>query len=344
MADVAAEHEAITRLLAEGFPDLSSTAIDQRLAAQYLSNPAGPAECVVLEVVGSGELVGTQGLVHRHFESATGAINAAVMADYMIRPAHRALGPALQLLKSAVAHAQKRGGFLYGFPNVKAGVVFARAGLAPRVQMTRYANLIRSDATIRRRLAPAYRGLARGAAAVVNAALALRHLVSRRSGSAVLSWTEPKVFGEEFDELWSASERAGLVTGVRSARMLAWRYPAVTSRRIAVARRGANGSPIGYVVWSVVDRLISIHDVWCARPAQDLTTLLVGFVDGVRRTPAEAVYLEFAGPPTLSSAVRRAGFVPRETLPVHLVVAAGPHTAESLASSLYLTGFDRDTD
>ncbi len=343
-ADVVAERDAIAGILSDGFPGLTAASIDERLSAQYQSNPAGPADCVVLEEAESGELAGVQGLLRRRFESAKGAIEAAVMADYVIRPAHRALGPALQLLKGAIERARSRGGFLFGFPNAKASVVFARAGLAPRLWLTRYVSLIRSEATIRRRLSPAYRFLAGGVAAVGNVALAIRHLVSKGLAPAELSWAEPKSFGREFDELWSALDRAGLVIGVRSAGMLAWRYPAAPSRRVALARRGADGPLVGYVVWSVADRLISIHDVCCAHLARDLAPLLVGFVDRARRTPAEAVYLEFAGPPALAAAVRRAGFVPRETSPVHLVVADGSFSAEGLAASLYLTGFDRDTD
>lgn len=342
--DVTVERSTIERLLAAGFPESPAEVIAARFSQHYLDSPAGRADCMLLEMDAGGEAAGMQGLLRRRFESASGALIGSVMADYVVLPAHRALGPAIQLLRGAVEHAGRRAQILYGFPNKKAGVVFSRAGLGPRLVMTRYAHLIRSEPTIRRKVSPTYRGFWRVAAAFSDVALAMRHHAFSRMSSTSLSWEEQKSFGHEFDEIWSQFERAGLVTGERSAQVLHWRFRANVGCRISVARDGPSGSPVGYVVWSVTDQRISIHDMLCVRPTRDLAPLLVGFVTRARKTPAELVYLEFAGPPALRSSVQKAGFTAREESPVHLVVPEGGHAAETLAASLYLTGFDRDTD
>lgn len=343
-ADLPAERSTIEHLFASGFPDTAEPTFHARLAQHYLENPAGPAACLVLEVGDTGEPVGMQGLLRRRFRSEVGSVRGAAMADYLVLPAHRTLGPALQLLRAALEAGQRHADFLYGFPNKRAGVVFARAGLGPRAMLTRYAHLIRSEASIRRTLSPTYQGIARVVAVLTDLALAVRHRLSYRWGWPTLTWSEPETFGAEVDEIWSRFAPTGLVTGERTAQVLKWRFQSNRSPRILVAHHAVDRSPVGYVVWSLSGRGIEIHDVLCVRPDLDLTPLLVGFVARARRTAAEVVSFEFAGPPALRSAVQRAGFAAREQSPVHLSVAGDNRHADDLAASLYLTSFDRDTD
>ena len=71
-------------------------------------------------------------------------IEAGVLVDLAVSPAHRTLFPALLLQKSLLAAGLEAREVLYAFPNQKAAAVFQRAGYRHIGLMTRYVRVLRT--------------------------------------------------------------------------------------------------------------------------------------------------------------------------------------------------------
>lgn len=341
--DAAKEGETIAALMSEGFPYLTHASIAAKIASQYIHNPAGRSDCFVLEESRSGEVAGMQGLVRRRFEWADAKVRTATMADYLVRPLHRSLGPAMQLLKSTVDRGRETHELLYGFPNEKARLIFSRAGFKPAARMIRFGMPVRAAGLLRSRMPAGTSALLPVASVLGAAALAGFNLVRRVRHFRGWAWEERTDFTSEFDDLWRTRARAGLLLSDRSSEMLRWRYPESPDRRITVAYRRVGGPIIGYVVWTLNDRTLVIRDFFCADLRRDLTPLIAGFTARARRAPAESISMELAGPPWLEDAIRRGGLIPRDSEPVYLLGQITGKPPEDFAESLFLTSFDRDS-
>lgn len=346
----------VAALLARNVPGLSEQAAARKVREAYLDDPAGVGAVFGLVAAPStgpeaaaATPVGALCLQARSLCRGSQAFPATVLADFCVDAAHRSLGPALSLVRTAIAGVGTPA--VFGFPNPQARGLLQRAGLAPLGRLQRRVKLLstralrhRGGGWLRRCAAYGHRGLDPLLAAA-DRWLAWRHA---RGWSA-----RPAGFGEAWvDTVWSGREAAVLVS-LRDARTLAWRYGSDLKRDWRLARiDDAQGAPSAHVVWRMHGDIAEIGDVFArgldgpaAAPvgtatARGLLAALLAFVPLARREGATALSLELLGPAPLQGALRRAGLLAHaEGDPAfgRLAEAMGPRDA------LVLTGLDRDT-
>ena len=343
-ADLDTEASLIQALWSQNFVALNEKTGAAKFDAQYRHNPAGKGECLFLEEQASATVIGVQGLIRRRFVHGADLLVAGVMADYAVNAPHRSLGPALQLMKSCIAHGRQTLDFLYGFPNPRSQAIFQRAGLLPTGTISRYVKPLRSREFLTRSLSARWRVVLPVLTVLVDVAMRLGETWRQLRYGQQWQWRQCEHFDEEFDRSWLGGERGNMVMGERSRDMLAWRYPNPAMRRIAVVRDPKNGEPVGHVIWQRNGLMLSILDVYCRRPDHQLLGLLCGFSRQVRHLPATSLSMEFKGPANLRLALKRAGFHPREDCPFHAILGEASSIGELDAEVFYLTSFDRDSD
>lgn len=204
---------------------------EDRLAAKfdwfYRRNSEGPPLFVLLRDTRAGEWVGIATLGPRRLILDEREIMAGLLADFVVAPHHRSLGPALMLQKELVELGAARFDFIYGFPNPKALPVFRRAGFAIMGHLERHARIILHSEYLSRSLPRAISiPLGKGLDFPLRSQLALdgaRGLL--RSSFQVRA--DPRM-----SALWASSKSARALTKIRDIAYLHWRFDEMPSSPI----------------------------------------------------------------------------------------------------------------
>lgn len=339
--DIGAHARDITALWSRCLRSLSPQAAAVRLKHRYLLNPAGPGSALLLQQddADTPEVAGVQCLHARTFHHQGRTWQVAGMADYAVAEQHRTLGPALQLMKQALAAGRAHYDWLYGLPNTKSEAVCKRSGLVYLGSAGRWTALLRSRLLCRRWLPGP---LAAVLAPVLDLGLLLRDALGLGAARGQ-HWHDSAGSPAEIDAIWQ-QRPPELLLSERSRAVLSWRFggDAAVPWTVSVARR-RNGSLLGYVVWRVEAGVAQVADFLSTAPLRDTALLMRGFAWHLRRQRGvQRVTLEFFGSHDVAQALRSAGFWARpESLPLYL--AAGQHEAPA-ADRWYFTAFDRDGD
>jgi hypothetical protein len=310
-----------------------------KLDAGYLHNPAGPGHGFLMSTQGGTAVAGVIGLHPRRFRAGAERIRAANLADYAVDPAHRTLGPALLLMKHGLTAARKHFDLVYALPNRSSQAVCLRAGLKRLGQLQRHARPLSTRRHLRSRLgalAAVLAPLADGAIRLVDAARALR----LRGG---LHWNDTDFDAPALQRVWD-QQAAAFLMSERSPAMLRWRYASASrgAWRLSVAL-GAEGEPVGYVVWRLHRGAADVGDFLSVDAERWTAPLMDGFARHVRRHGADAVSLMFFGAPAVEAGLRAAGYHLREGgMPLFIATPCVEGSEE--ARRWYLTAFDDDAD
>jgi hypothetical protein len=303
---------------------------------------------------GAERVVGAKGIAVRRFWLAGRDAIASVSGDFAVDVPHRVLQPALLLARAAREHVQARFDLGYGFPNDKARGVMVRAGFrvvgraARRVRVLRHAAY--AAALAGRAGVPPW--LARAAAhplaarAIGAAADAARVPLDRARWARAwaghrLEWcARPDA---RLDDLWVEARDAYPIVGARTARFLAWRYPAAP---LAALVRRADGRLRAYAVVELdgAAGVAHLRDLF-GHPA-DLPALVDLLLPALRARGARSVSVRFLGAPALARALEARGFVVRDegrTVVVQPGDAAADRAA-ALADPARWHLFDADED
>jgi len=341
-ADLDANRDQILGTWALGLEGLVDEAAEEKYRHCYIDNPAGAGMCLLLYEQSRDSAIGAQGLIPRTFFAGQDRFTVATLADFVVAPEHRSLGPALILMRSCIELSRGRFEFVYGTPNDKSVAILNRAGIRPFGTLTRYTKLIRSQSYLRARV---LRWVASPAAAVADAAIACADFARDALFASQYRWSEQTSFGDEFEKVWEGRQ-ADIVTGERSPVTLRWRYSTAdpgTPWHFSLAS-DRSGTPIGYVIWRQVKGIAMVSDFFCSNMEKSVRALLQSFVVYVRRFPVQKASLEFFGRPSIGVALKACGFAPREQSPVVLVDHGNGMGRPSLplTSRMFMTGFDRD--
>ena len=193
---------------------------ERKLEWFYSGCPFGSPIVQVLEH--RGRAVGVAAVGPRRFEVAGQSIHGGVLADMVVAPSHRMLGPALQLQRSLVARASGHYDLLYGFPNRKAVPVFQRCGYKQLSEVARYVKILRFDQYARRVFPSAAAALV--ARALDTTAVLGRALRRRRRRGINEHWAQE--IDQEADFLWENSDRGTNAISARTSTFIRWRMAA----------------------------------------------------------------------------------------------------------------------
>lgn len=343
-ADLQIDRDHVVGAWALGLEGLIDAAADEKFRQCYVDNPAGEGICLLLYEQLGQPAIGAQGLIPRTFYFGQDRFSVATLADFVVAPEHRSLGPALILMRSSIECSQDRFEFAYGTPNDKSVAILNRAGIRPFGTLTRYTKLIRSQSYLRTK---GLGWVVSPVAAVADAAIACADFARDALFANHFQWREQAAFGEEFDKIWEGRQ-SDIVTSERSPITLKWRYsnPTADSQapwHLSLAT-DRSGSPIGYIIWREIKGIAMVSDFFCSNMEESVRGLLQSFVVYARRFPVQKVSLEFFGRPSIGVALRACGFAPREQSPVVLVDhgKARRRPSFALANKMFMTGFDRD--
>lgn len=338
-ADLDTSQGLVASLWAQGLGGLVDRVAEDKYRRSYLENPAGHGDCILLLDNASGQAVGVQGFIPRRFWRGNRRVDAAVMADYVVVPEHRFLGPALKLIRSGLELGKTRFAFCYGTPNEKSLGIVRRVGLVTVGHITRYTKVVRSNDYWRRRLPP---WLVWPVALVADAAIACADLSQISLRGERFRWCEQAEFGAEFDEIWS-QRPADRVFGERSRVALAWRYSTASGNRSwrTMVATDRTGRPAGYVVWRERNGAAMVSDFMCTGPDARLQTFLRSFSWHLRQYHVDRLSLEYFGNEDVVDSLLDCGFAARERTPIVCFEYPGGGVAISQPDA-YMTSFDRD--
>ncbi len=338
-AKLSEDAPAILQLWADGLDGLAGEAGAKKLEWLYRENPDGAGEVFVL-VTQEDDLVGSKGFGRRAFGVGEGVATGAIMADFVVKPGHRSLGPALSLLKESISSAKASVAFLYGFPNKTALGVFKRAGVEPTLEIRRFAKVLRSKHLLRERLP---KGLAAALSLVTDPLISLMGIRGSARALRNLRWAEVADFDERFDELWASSEGGRSLIAVRSGETLRWRFlrgPRRVPVKVLVAESPKTGKVAGYAVWGLDEGKALILDIFAGPRPDIFEALLRGCSRKAKQAGCDSISVEISCPRSFEKPLRRAGFIQRGSSPVMVIKGKGPGFESGLP--WYLTNFDRD--
>lgn len=292
---------------------------EERLAAKfnwfYRNGPWGSPLIEMLRCEASAQWVGVAAAGPRRMLWQGREIRAGVLVDFAVIPAHRSLGPALQLQQSLIAASTDHFDLLYGFPNPKAVPVFRRLGYAELGQLVRYARIVRHGPYLQRKLP---RAVAQPLGWLIDRLYTLLGSPRRlRSSGVVHQWCDQA--DPRMDDLWKRSAPGQGLVGVRDVAMLRWRFDQMPGRQIRYLLVNAPGSGrlLAWFACEAHAHTLHIRDFWSVDAERSMQSRFVdALVDAARRSGHATVNVECAGPSSAFAGWIAAGFVERERQPV----------------------------
>ncbi len=308
---------------------------------------SGPADDWLLEDE-HDVAVGSVGLMRRKFRIHDRLVTAGQAVDMNVDQAHRSVGPALQLQRTAIAaSAEQDLAFVYGLCDRRSQLVLRRTGYRLLGDVGRWVRPLTSEPF----LPSSIRGkLRRPCCALANLAMRLTGADfwhGRPQGTRVEVVDR---FDERFDRLWTRASEHFPILGERSAEFLNWRFadaPDLRYRALTLSDR--DDRLRGYLVYQFDGITAHVADFLFEEPG-DLAALLSELTVIARRWGLESVVVESLVPESIADLLKKYGFWRRPSNWPFLVYApkatAEQWQAEGLLDleSWYLTRADVDTD
>lgn len=222
----------------------------------YRECPYGVPLVMLLRHGPSGAWVGVASAAPRRMLMDGRVVQAGLLVDFTVVPAHRSLWPALSLQMALMEEALKRYDLLYGFPNPKAAALFRRVGYVPLSRIVRYARVLRHGDYLRARL-PGF--LAAPAGRMLDVFDRVRLRARARGLSA--QW-RPRA-DESLAALWSDADAGRGPVAIRDLEFLRWRLddsPLVGLRYLVVC--AGDGGVLSWFACEGRGRVLYVHDFW----------------------------------------------------------------------------------
>lgn len=305
----------------------------------YLANPAASGNLFALREEGSSVLAGVVGLHPRRFFLGSQEYPATTMADFAVESQHRSAGPALMLMRAALAAGRDRFKLVIGIPNSRSYAICRRAGMAPLGTLAGYTLVGSSRQKLAQRISSRWLPLA---TPIVDLALRCRLAWKNLGIRPVLSCRDASFDDPSLDRIWS-ERLPSLLLSDRSASMLLWRYCRKDSRTWRVTLMQESGDiDCGYVIWRMDDGLAVIGDFFSVDPVRLTAALLRAHARHAFATGAHSISASFLGLESVSSDFLRAGYFLAKSPGERLLVATDMSYGELSLSQCYLTTYDND--
>ncbi|MDX2165629.1 MAG: GNAT family N-acetyltransferase [Deltaproteobacteria bacterium] len=336
--DPAGERARILGVLAASLP---AAAPAERFDWLYLGNPDGPALVWLAEQ--DGVALGTSAAHRRRMRVDGTVVDALLLGDFAVDHAHRALGPALRLLRATLAPLRDGPfAFSYDFCSASMQAVYRRMQVDSRGHSERWMHPVSMA-----RLLAAKTGRPTLGAVVGGLGDLLwrgRQALRRRAAGVAVAPLATDC-GPEFDALDARLARRHGVSAVRDAAYLNWRYRRnpVWPHAILCARRG--GTLRGHaIVRPTQPRLVALVELQ-AEDTEVAQALLSAAADWANARGAAALHVEVLAEGPAARLVQALGCVRREAHAGPMVCrpADSPHAGTlDAAEQWWLMGGDRD--
>jgi len=321
------------------------TATEGRYGWLYRS---GPADDWLLQDE-HHDAVGSVGLMRRSFHVNTRPVTAGQAVDMNVDQAHRSLGPALQLQRTAIEASREQDlPFVYALCDRRSQLVLRRAGYHLVGDVGRWVKPLTSEPLLSQSIP--WKRLRRPACKIADLAM--------RLGGAELWQQRPKGtrvevvdrFDERFDRLWrDATERLPIL-GERSAEFLNWRFAdAPDIRYRALTLSDGDGRLRSYLIYHFEGATAHVADFLYDEPS-DLAALMPELLAIARRWGMQSAVVESLVPEPITRLLKKFGFWRRPSNWPLLVYASKPTAEQWQQEGLfdlenwYFTRADVDTD
>lgn len=276
----------------------------------YIDNPAGKAKLWLLKKEEEQGIAGMIALFPRTVFINSTAYSAGVIGDIFVAPRHRALGPAIMLLKGVTRYVDSgKVGFVYTFPNEKADLVTRRVGFTCLGNLDRFARVID------------YQPYLRGAgipSPIIRCFAPMVNLVNRFFSGSLLSGRDNSIVckrvmqvDSSFDELWEKVKNDFVIIGDRSSKYLQWRMLFHEGVVFAVLTRD-NHELLGYMACSISGRFLSIRDFILPPREKDFSLLFAAVARYAYDKAAQGINVHLLINEHMESALKRYGYHKRQ--------------------------------
>lgn len=302
------------RLVAFLHKNLTLRSNNSRFNWLYLENPSGLARGW-MALNETGEIIGVGAAFPRLVWINRKPQRGWVLGDLCIAPDSRSLGPALLLQRVCLKCLEIEGNpAWFDFPSRPMMAIYRRLGILPTGNHVRYVKIFRVDRIVERFIPTI--SVAGGISRIGNRILKCQRAMYRRSRGVKVSEHEGS-FREEFSALDRATANHHTIRGLRTAEYLNWRYRRnpFNQYRVIAARRG--GQLLGYAVLEMTGNHWILTDIDAIEEASTIPSLLVS-LDHFAETSSDvhSISIPIMERAPLVQYLRRAGFYPREGIPI----------------------------
>ncbi len=301
-----------------------SVPLEARFDWMYRTAPAASSVVLMLEASADkgATVVGTNGVVPRVVRIAGRDLRGGISCDLAVDRDHRALAPALALVRAVRADVGPRFDVVYGFPNAKAEGVLKRTGFHQLGRARRWVKVLRyrryvAGAASRLEVTGVARwlsqrpALANAVAAVADTASALGARLLRLPQYLVFVTSVVASPPETLDGLWTEARDEYPIIGDRSRAFVSWRFAMTPATRFVTIRRRGASLPDAYAAVEQDHDTGALHirDLFGHRPA--LGALVDAVLAFAWRAGASSVSVRFLGAPDVEGHLTARGFTPR---------------------------------
>lgn len=306
----------------------------------HLRGPDGQGRIYLLLPEGGEQIVGTACAGTRWICLPGGRrLRASVLVDFAVDPAHRSVGPALLLQRTAREREMEHADLLYGLPDTKAVPIFKRLGCDQLLQEASYAYVVRTGPYLQRKLPAWAAWIGSLAGALIDQFRAWNLWGKTLFPNLHCTWSADAP--PDLDALW-AGRVAGLACGmgVRDRQYLGWRFSS-PDWRFAVVSGKRDSEPLAYMACRRAGDELLVGDLLLSGDSADQQRALRAFLRVARKEPVKVIRLDLLAPAGTVQALNAAGFSARGERPCFIVRNA-VRCPEPLVTEWWMTKADED--
>lgn len=285
----------------------------------YRDNGYGISQTTMLSLADGDGIVGCSSFFVRSFNVGGLSLLGAVNCDILVNQNHRTLGPALMLIKNLLqSYPGSNVKFLMAFPNRKSKPVFMRCGYKELGKSYRWSKVLRFEKKLEDKVG--VKLVAKMVGFVIDSMVKLlsKEFLHKFKLPSDRCYLIPATV-DEWQEKGEADVHADVsIYGRRAGDYLKWRYAdsadALSYSILSIRKKGRE---IGYVVYSLGDGVVSLHDIPPLSLAE-FESVLVAFFGHARSLKAESISIGFLGDEKYQNILKKLYFIKREPRSVML--------------------------
>lgn len=279
----------------------------ERFSWMYDKNPIGEPVVFLLKHDQTKTFVGTISLLPHVLLVEGQHTTSYICGDMAVDPAHRALGPAITLLKTAIQFCEDNAPcVLLSIPNKKSSPVASRVGFQRLGTYFSMTQVLQTGRYIRQHIKPPV--VADSLAFLADKALKIHYNFKSLSQTRGRQTALADHFDNSLNVLMqSRAEKLSLI-GKRTIPFLQWRLRASPHGSNQTFVLENENTPSGYISYSVRNNRCEVEDFAFDGNAQNLKALLAAFTMLQMKNGVEAISISLAGQKTLIDLLVKAGF------------------------------------
>lgn len=311
----------------------------------YENNPSGPPTSYFLQDESKNEIVGAISLFPRTLFIDGEKTPGFICGDLAVDKEHRALGPAVKLLKAAINKCESEAPcVLFGIPNQNSGPVMRRVGFSVLDDVCEMTLVLRSAPYILKRINMPT--VAKAAGFLLDPILHLRHSnlgVSRQKGHIA----DLAIQDEDEANVSNLFPPTGFsLIGERNIKFLQWRFmnSPYANYQIFTIEYEEGKKPHSYIVFRMNEKRAQIADFF-APDKKTFSRLFSSFTAYQKAMGTESIAVSFAGDGSLVECLQKQGYSLRARTQKLLIYTSGKNglTDKVKNGRWYLTSADNDT-